>query len=155
MRKILLSLAALLTAGVAWAQTVVTAINTEKYYTLECRSGAAHNTSRFIGDNGTVINGQSPTASYFVFEEAGAENSYYIKSYKTGKYINHNGTNISASTEKTTAWTFGVGGKDNVAGVVTFTIKKNVYPMTWTSISFMSKRNATIPKNIKVHVQAF
>ena len=127
MRKILLSLAALLTAGVAWAQTVVTAINTEKYYTLECRSGAAHNTSRFIGDNGTVINGQSSTASYFVFEEAGAENSYYIKSYKTGKYINHNGTNISASTEKTTAWTFGVGGKDNVAGVVTFTIGNDKY----------------------------
>ena len=89
MRKILLSLAALLTAGVAWAQTVVTAINTEKYYTLECRSGAAHNTSRFIGDNGTVINGQSPTASYFVFEEADAENSYYIKSYKTGKYLKY------------------------------------------------------------------
>ena len=127
MRKILLSLAALLTAGVAWAQTVVTAINTEKYYTLECRSGAAHNTSRFIGDNGTVINGQSSTASYFVFEAAEAENSYYIKSYKTGKYINHNGTNISASTEKATAWTFGVGGKDKVAGVVTFTIGNDKY----------------------------
>ena len=127
MRKILLSLAALLTAGVAWAQTVVTAIDTEKYYTLECRSGAAHSTSRFIGDNGTVINGQSSTASYFVFEEAEAENSYYIKSYKTGKYINHNGTNISASTEKTTAWTFGVGGKNNVAGVVTFTIGNDKY----------------------------
>ena len=127
MRKILLSLAALLTAGVAWAQTVVTAINTQKYYTLECRSGAAHNTSRFIGDDGTVINGQSPTASYLVFEAAEAENSYYIKSYKTGKYINHNGTNISASTEKTTAWTFGVGGKDNVAGVVTFTIGNDKY----------------------------
>ena len=127
MKKTLLSFALLLIGVGAWAQTVVTAINTEKYYTLECRSGAAHNTSRFIGDNGTVINGQSSTASYFVFEKASAENSYYIKSYKTGKYINHDGTNISASTEKTTAWTFGVGGKDNVANVVTFTIGNDKY----------------------------
>ena len=128
MRKILLSLAALLTAGVAWAQTVVTDINTEKYYTLECRSGAAHNTSRFIGDNGTVINGQSSTASYFVFEEAGAENSYYIKSYKTGKYLKYvaDGDKIVATDTKETAWTKG-DAPSGTTNVVSFSPATDKY----------------------------
>lgn len=120
-------MATLLVAGSAWAQTVVTSIDTEKYYTLECRSGAAHNTSRFIGDNGTVINGQSATAAFLVFEKAEGENAYYIKSYASGKYINHDGTNISASTTKSTAWTLVVGGKDKVENVVTFTIGNDKY----------------------------
>ena len=128
MKKLLLSMATLLVAGSAWAQTVVTAINTEKYYTLECRSGAAHNTSRFIGDNGTVINGQSSTASYFVFEEAGAENSYYIKSYKSGKYLNYvaDGDKIVATETKETAWTKG-DAPSGTTNVVSFSPATNKY----------------------------
>ena len=70
MRKITLFLSMLLVGVCAWAQTVVTVINTEKYYTLECRSGVAHSTNRFIGDDGTVINGQSALAAFLVFEAA-------------------------------------------------------------------------------------
>lgn len=116
----------LLVGVCAWAQNVVTEINTEKYYTLECRSDVAHSTSRFIGDDG-VINGQSALAAYLVFEAAGSENGYYIKSVASNKYLNHNGTNISASTEKSTVWTLDVGGKDNVANAVTFTIGGDKY----------------------------
>ena len=126
MKKLLLSIAFILVASITMAQRVVTAIDTEKAYTLECRSSAAHNTTRFIGvDADGVIDGQSATAAEIKFEAADAENSYYIKVGE--KYLNHNGTNISASTEKQTAWTFGVGGKDNVANVVTFTIGNDKY----------------------------
>ena len=126
MKKLLLSIAFILVASITMAQRVVTAIDTEKAYTLECRSSAAHNTTRFIGvDENGVISGQSATAAEIKFEAADAENSYYIKVGE--KYLNHNGTNISASTEKLTAWTFGVGGKDNVANVVTFTIGNEKY----------------------------
>lgn len=107
--------------------TVVTSINPEMLYTLECRSGAAHNTARFIGDNGTVINGQSSTPTYFMFEPAEKDGTYYIKSVVSGRYINSDGTNLSASTTKNTAWTFGVGGKDNVTGVVTFGLTGDKY----------------------------
>ena len=128
MKKTLLSFALLLIGVGAWAQTVVTAINTEKYYTLECCSGAAHNTSRFIGDNGTVINGQSPTASYFVFEEAAAENSYYIKSYKTGKYLKYvaDGDKIVATDTKETAWIKG-DAPSGTTNVVSFSPATNKY----------------------------
>ena len=78
MKKFTLLIASLFITMGAMAQTVVTAINTSKYYTIECRSGHAHNTARFIADDGTVINGQSSFASYFVFEGAeGVENEYY------------------------------------------------------------------------------
>ena len=118
----------LLVGVCAWAQTVVTAINTEKYYTLECRSGVAHSTNRFIGDDGTVINGNSALAAFLVFEAAdGVENGYYIKSVASNRYLNHDGTNISASTEKSTVWTLGVGGKEHVDNVVTFTIGNDKY----------------------------
>ena len=126
MKKLLLSIAFILVASITMAQRVVTAIDTQKEYTLECRSGVAHNTARFIGvDADGVINGQSSTAAAIKFEAAGAENGYYIKVGE--KYLNHNGTNISASTEKSTVWTFGVGGKENVANVVTFTIGNDKY----------------------------
>ena len=127
MKKITLFFASLVLCLGAWAQNVVTAINTEKYYTLECRSGAAHSTNRFIGDDGTVINGQSAKAAYLVFEAAESENGYYIKSVASNKYLNHDGTHISASAEKSTVWTLGVGGKDKVANVVTFTIGNDKY----------------------------
>ena len=111
-------------ATTAMAQNVVTAINTENSYTLECK--ATGHSTRFIGVTETgVINGWSIVGSKIKFEAADAENSYYIKI--GDKYLNHNGTNISASTEKLTAWTLGVGGKDNVADVVTFTIGNDKY----------------------------
>ena len=109
------------------APAAVTSINPKKYYTLECRSGVAHNTARFIGDNGTVINGQSSTPTYFMFEPAETAGTYYIKSVVSGKYINSDGTKVTASTQKSTAWTFGVGGKDNVPNVVTFGLAGNKY----------------------------
>ena len=129
MRKITLFLSMLLVGVCAWAQDVVTTINTEKYYTLECRSDVAHNTKRFIGDDGTVINGQSALAAFFVFEAANDENGYYIKSVESNRYLNYKDkdSKISASTEKSTVWTLGVGGKDNVPDVVTFTIGDDKY----------------------------
>ena len=94
-----------LTLG-TWAQTVVTTINTERAYTLECRSGYAHSTARFIGvTDAGVINGQASTAAYITFENGTEAGSYYIKVGE--KYINCDGTNLSASTEKTTAWVLG------------------------------------------------
>lgn len=109
MRKLLLTLAVLCGTVSAWAQTVVTAIDTEKVYTLECRSGYAHSTTRFIADNGSVINGQSATPTYFSFEAGETEGTYYIKSVVSSKYLNSNadGTSLSASTTKSTAWVLG------------------------------------------------
>ncbi len=109
------------------APTVVTAINPKMFYTLECRSDNAHNTARFIGDNGTVINGQSAEPTYLMFEPGETEGTYYIKSMVSGKYINSDGEQVTASTQKATAWTFGVGGKDNVANLVTFGISGDKY----------------------------
>ena len=106
------------------AQKVVTKINTERCYTLCCK---ATDHGGFIGidENGNV-NGRSTTTDYVVtFETADTENGYYIKVGE--KYLNHNGSNISANTEKKTVWTLGVGGKDKVAGYVTFTIGNNKY----------------------------
>ncbi len=109
MKKFLLSIAAAFLAMGAMAQSVVTEINTENLYTLECRSGYAHSTTRFIGinDNG-VINGQSATSAYVTFEEGDEAGRYYIKVGE--KYINCDGTNLSASTEKSTAWILGTVG---------------------------------------------
>ena len=109
MKKLLLTIAAaFLTLG-AMAQNVVTEINTENRYTLECRSGYAHSTTRFIGvANNGVINGQSSTSAYVTFEEGNKAGSYYIKVGE--KYINCDGDNLSASTEKSTAWILGTVG---------------------------------------------
>ena len=110
------------------APVVVTAITEGKLYTLECRSGVAHSTTRFIGiTEAGKISGQSATAAFIQFEKANDANGYYIKIVNAGKYLNHNGSNISANTEKSTIWTLGVGGKDNVANVVTFTIGNDKY----------------------------
>jgi len=100
-------------------------INTGKYYTLECRSVAAHNTERFIGDNGAVINGRSTQGTYFAFEPGPTVGTYYIKSVVSGKYINSDGANISASTTKSTAWTLGV--PTHTPEVVTFGISGDKY----------------------------
>ena len=88
------------------AQTVVTTINTEMSYTLECKSGYAHSTTRFIGvTDAGVINGQSAAAAYITFEAGEDAGSYYIKVGE--KYINCDGTNLSASETKSTAWILG------------------------------------------------
>ena len=112
MRKFTLFLASLLVAIGAMAQT--TTIDVAKTYTLECQSGAAHNTTRFIGVTDGVINGQSATGAEITFE-AVEEGSYYIK--VGDKYINHNGTAISASAEASTAWVLGT-----VNNLVTFKV---------------------------------
>ena len=105
---------------------VVTAINNNKAYTLECRSGYAHSTERFIGVTADgKINGNSSTAAYIQFEPANTANGYYIKVVAANKYLNHNGSNISASAEKSTVWTLGV--PTHTAGVVTFTIGNDKY----------------------------
>ena len=94
------------------AQTVVTTINTAKYYTLECCSGAAHSTTRFISDDGEVINGQSSSSTFFVFEDGETEGTYYIKSYTSGRYINCDADfKLSASETKSTAWVLGTVGQ--------------------------------------------
>ena len=110
------------------APMVVTSITSGKLYTLECRSGVAHNTARFIGitEDGK-ISGQSATAAFIKFEKANEANGYYIKIVDADKYLNHNGSHISASAERSTVWTLGVGGKENVPNVVTFTIGDDKY----------------------------
>ena len=106
MKKLLLTIALVLLCGVTMAQKVVTEINTENRYTLECRSGYAHSTTRFIGiANNGAINGQSSTPAYVTFEKGDEAGSYYIKVGE--KYINYDGTNLSASTEKSKAWILG------------------------------------------------
>ena len=96
-------------AAVAMAQDVVTTINTEKLYTLECRSGAAHSTTRFIGVNAEgKIDGHSSTPADVAFESGDDDGSYYIK--VGDKYINCDGDKLSASETKSTAWVLGTVG---------------------------------------------
>lgn len=127
MKKFLLSLVALLTTVGSWAQTVVTAIKPGKVYTLECRSGYAHNTTRFIGDSGTVIDGQSAQPTYLMFEAGEEEGKYYIKSLVSNKYINSDGNTVVASKTRSTAWILNVGGKDKVANQVCFSCGNDKY----------------------------
>ena len=135
MKKFLLSLVALLTTVGAWAQDVVTTINLDKVYTLECRSGYAHSSTRFIGDNGTIIDGQSAEGTYFSFEEA--EGGYYIKSVVSGKYLNYeprdvNGTlqnqsYINAETEAKSVWKINSNSNNIHNGLVYFTVANDQY----------------------------
>lgn len=106
-KKFTMLLASLFLCMGAWAQTVVTVIDTDKCYTLECQATSGH-TARFIGvTDAGIIDGKSATAAYITFE-AGEEGSYYIKVGE--KYLNHDGTTISASTDKSTAWILGTLG---------------------------------------------
>lgn len=117
MKKILLSFVLLLACVGGWAQTVVTEVKPGKMYTMECQPNDGH-TTRFISDNGTVINGRSAEGTYLVLEEAG-ENMYYIKSLISGKYIYFTNDNkIAVSLEKpTNAWTFDTGSSGQGAYV--------------------------------------
>ena len=134
MKKFLLSLVAIFTTVGSWAQNVVTAISPGKVYTLECRSGYDHSSTRFIGDNGTIINGRAAEGTYFSF--VAVEGGYYIKSVVSGKYLNYearyndNGTlqnpgYINAETEPKSVWKINL--KKNHAGVVNFTVDNDQY----------------------------
>lgn len=83
------------------APVVVTAINKDRFYTLQCKA-TDHDT--FIKDNGTNINGRSSESSFFVFEPGTEANTYYIKSDVSGKYINADGKAVTVDAEKKTAW---------------------------------------------------
>lgn len=117
MKKILLSFVLLLACVGGLAQTVVTEVKPGKMYTMECQPNDGHST-RFISDNGTVINGRSAEGTYLVLEEGG-ENMYYIKSLVSGKYIYFTDDNkIAVSLEKPTkAWTFDTGSSGQGAYV--------------------------------------
>lgn len=117
MKKILLSFVLLLACVGVWAQTVVTKVTPGKMYTMECQPNDGHST-RFISDNGTVINGRSAEGTHLVLEDAG-ENMYYIKSLVSGKYIYFTADNkIAVSLEKpANAWTFGTGSSGQGAYV--------------------------------------
>lgn len=122
MKKILLSFVLLLACVGGWAQTVVTEVKPGKMYTMECQPNDGH-TTRFISDNGTVINGRSAEGTYLVLEEAEEkENMYYIKSLISGKYIYFTDENqIAVSLEKpANAWTFGTGSSTSQGAYVTF-----------------------------------
>ena len=97
----------------------------DKYYTFSCFSSAAHNTTKFICDNGSVIDGQSETASYFLFEAGEETGTYYIKSAVSGKYINSDGNTVTASTTKSTAWKLGF--PSHTPNSVTFGISGDKY----------------------------
>ena len=135
MKKFLLSLVALLTTVGSWAQDVATTINPERVYTLECRSGNAHSTARFIGDNGTIINGQSAEGTYFSFEEA--DGGYYIKSVVSGKYLNYeprvnnnviqNQSYINAEDEPKSVWKINSNPNNIHNGLVYFTVANDQY----------------------------
>ena len=107
---------------------IVTTINPEKYYTLECRSASAHNTTRYIGDEDDIIKGQSSKPTYLKFEDAG-NGAFYIKSTESDKYLYcaeaRDGASVTLSEEATTAWTLGT--TTHTADAVTFTIGNNLY----------------------------
>lgn len=135
MKKFLLSLVALLTTVGSWAQTVVTTITPGKVYTLECRSGYAHSTARFIGDDGKVINGQATKGTYFSF--VAVEGGYYIKSEVSGKYLNYepryvndalqNQGYINAEAEPKSVWKINSNPSNIHSGLVYFTVSNDQY----------------------------
>ena len=97
----------------------------DKVYTFSCFSEAAHSTTKFICDNGNVINGQSAAPSYFLFEAGDEAGTYYIKSAVSGKYINSDGNTVIASTTKSTAWKLGF--PSHTPNAVTFGLSGDKY----------------------------
>lgn len=96
-----------------------------KLYTLECRSGAAHSTERFIADNGTVISGQAAEGTTFSFESAG-DGGYYMKSTVSNKYLSYTATDgIHTTDGKVTSWV--LAAPDHTPGVVTLTVGDDKY----------------------------
>lgn len=105
MKKILSLLAlVLLSCMGAWAQTVVTSVNTSALYTLKC---IATDHVGYLGDDGSTLQGRASAPTYFRFVEA-SDGMYYLQSATTGKYINASGTNngaaISFEATASTKW---------------------------------------------------
>lgn len=121
MRKILLSLAALLTAGVAWAQTEVSVINPTKYYTLQCKA-TDHN--GYIAEVNGEIKGRESKPSILVFEAGTSDGTYYIKSQTSGKYINANDgfSDVTFDEGRKTQWT-----KTELSGNLAFSASSGKY----------------------------
>ena len=114
MRKFTLLIASLFITMGAMAQTVVTAINTEKYYTLKCK---ATDHSQYIGVTGAgEINGRSTTAVRIKFEAA--EGGYYIKA--GDKYLNNSANGSALVTEETGKTVWALNAPSHTSGVVTF-----------------------------------
>ena len=112
------------TGVISVSYTAIPLVDSEKYYTLECKSSAAHSTERFIGDNGSVIDGRSAEGTRFLFERADDENGYYMKSMISGKYLNHDANNnLYASADKVTVWTIAKFSDDSF----TLTVGNNLY----------------------------
>jgi len=108
--------------------TMTPLVDTEKYYTLECKSSAAHSTERFIGDNGSVINGRSAEGTRFLFERADDENGYYMKSMISGKYLNNDANNhLYASADRVTVWTIAKTLFESLNYPFTLTVGNNLY----------------------------
>lgn len=120
MKKLLTLFAlVLLSCMGAWAGgTVVTTVKTDALYTLHCQSGADHSTARFLGDDGTTLQGRVSQPTHFRFVAAGDE-MYYIQSALSGKYINAAGTTagsaISFDAEPSTKWKVDVCENNDVA----------------------------------------
>lgn len=96
----------------AVAQTVVTSprvstATTTYEYTLECKSGYAHSTTRFIGLNDGNIHGQCAEANALKFQFETATGGYYIFTTVDGvkKYFNFS-TNASLDVAASTVWEF-------------------------------------------------
>ena len=108
--------------------TMTPLVDTEKYYTLECKSSEDHSTERFIGDNGSVIDGCSAEGARFLFERANDENGYYMKSMISGKYLNHDANNnLYASADRVTVWTIAKTLFESLNYPFTLTVGNNLY----------------------------
>lgn len=108
--------------------TMTPLVDTEKYYTLECKSSEDHSTERFIGDNRSVIDGRSAEGTRFLFERANDENGYYMKSMISGKYLNHDeNNNLYASADRVTVWTIAKTLFGSLNYPFTLTVGNNLY----------------------------
>lgn len=108
--------------------TMTPLVDTEKYYTLECKSSEDHSTERFIGDNRSVIDGRSAEGTRFLFERANDENGYYMKSMISGKYLNHDeNNNLYASADRVTVWTIAKTLFESLNYPFTLTVGNNLY----------------------------
>lgn len=108
--------------------TMTPLVDSEKYYTLECKSSEAHSTERFISDNGSVIDGRSAEGTRFLFEKANDANGYYMKSMVSGRYLNHDANNnLYASADKVTVWTIAKTSFENLNYPFTLTVGNNLY----------------------------
>ena len=116
------------TGVISVSYAAIPLVDSEKYYTLECKSSAAHSTERFIGDNGSIIDGRSAEGTRFLFERADDENGYYMKSMISGKYLNHDANNnLYASADRVTVWTIAKTSFESLNYPFTLTVGNNLY----------------------------